>query len=81
MKMSSFIFLSLQETVKSSAPNDLSISAKRFFILSRMIFGSAPNEMKLAERCLKHLSACNVNIMSDLICILKDEGSFCKTLV
>ncbi|EGG58013.1 hypothetical protein HMPREF9442_00135 [Paraprevotella xylaniphila YIT 11841] len=34
----------------------------------------------MAERCLKHLSAYNVKIMSGLPCNLKDEGSFHKNL-
>ena len=50
-----------------------------------MIFQSQPNDFSfcakrsIAERCLKHPSACNINIMNGLPYILKDEGSFCKT--
>ena len=38
MKCPSFSFLSWLRAVKRFAPNDIPISAKRFFILSRMIF-------------------------------------------
>ena len=46
-------------------------SAERFSVLRQM-------KWSLAERYLKHPSACNINIMSGLRCNLKDEGSFCK---
>jgi|GEM_PF-6014705 len=32
----------------------------------------------IAERCLKHPSVCNFNIMRGLYRNLKDEVSFCK---
>ena len=48
-----------------------SISGERFSVLRQM-------KWSLAERYLKHPSACNINIMSGLRCNLKDEGSFCK---
>ncbi len=47
MKCSSFSSLSWLRAVKRSAPNDFQISAKRFFILSRLIFRSLPCGMKL----------------------------------
>ena len=46
MKCPSFSFLSWLRAVKRFAPNDIPISAKRFFILSRLIFSSLPKEMK-----------------------------------
>ena len=60
------------------AENDKKFSAKRFFNLSRTIFRSQQIEMKHAERWLKYLSACNLNIMNALVIELKDEGSFYK---
>ena len=67
----SFGFLSLRKAVKSSQPNDFSISAERFSVLRQM-------KWSLAERYLKYPSACNINIMSGLRCNLKNEVSFCK---
>jgi len=67
----SFSFLSLRKAVKSSQPNDFSISGERFSVLRQM-------KWSLAERYLKHPSACNINIMSGLRCNLKDEGFFCR---
>lgn len=40
MESPSFSFLSWLRAVKRFAPNDIPISAKRFFILSRTIFRS-----------------------------------------
>ena len=71
MFQASFSFLSLRKAVKSSQPNDFSISAERFSVLRQM-------KWSLAERYLKHPSACNINIMSGLRCTLKDEGFFCR---
>ena len=42
----SFSFPSWQKAIKSSRPNDFSISAERFFVLRQAIFLSQPNEMK-----------------------------------
>ena len=41
-----FQFPFIAESDKSSQPNDFSISAKRFFILSQLIFQSESSEMK-----------------------------------
>ena len=71
MFQASFSFLSLRKAVKSSQPNDFSISAERFSVLRQM-------KWSLAERYLKHPSFCNFNIMRGLYRNLKDEGSFCK---
>ena len=46
MKCPSFSFLSWLRAVKRFAPNDIPISAKRFFILSRLIFRPLPSGMK-----------------------------------
>ena len=35
----------------SSAPNDFSISCKRFFVLLRMIFSSAQGDLRIKRRC------------------------------
>ena len=59
---------------KSSQPNDFSISAERFFVLSRL-------KWSMAERWLKYLSACNLNIMNALVLELKDEGAFANPSV
>ena len=74
MFQASFSFLSLRKAVKSSQPNDFSISGERFSVLRQM-------KWSLAERCLKHPSGRNFKIMSGLTCILKDEGYFWKNPV
>ena len=66
-----FSFLSLRKAIKSSQPNDFSISAKRFSVLLR-------TKWSVTEGYLKHPSACNINITSNLSWNLKDETSFCK---
>ena len=38
-------------TSTSSAPNDFSISCKRFFVLLRMIFSSAQGDLRIKRRC------------------------------
>ena len=47
------------------------VSGERFSVLRQM-------KWSLAERCLKHPSVCNFNIMRGLYRNLKDEVSFCK---
>ena len=68
-----FQFPFIAESGKSSQPNDFSISGERFSVLRQM-------KWSLAERYLKHPSACNINIMSGLRCNLKNEVSFAKFL-
>ena len=65
------IFFVLRQTIFQSQPNDFSISGERFSVLRQM-------KWSLAERCLKHPSVCNFNIMRGLYRNLKDEVSFCK---
>ena len=73
------------------AESDKNFCAKWFSVLRRSIFRSAPivfsfstecfsilssTKWSLAERCLKHPSAYNANIMKGLTYILKDEWCF-----
>ena len=63
----------LRQTILQSKPNDFSFSADWFSVLF-------PAEWSLAERCLKHPSVHNIQVMKGLTYILKDEGCFFKTL-
>ena len=60
------------------AENDKKFSAKRFFNPVERFFVLSRLKCSMAERWLKYLSACNLNIMNALVLELKDEGSFYK---
>ena len=62
-------FSVLSRTIFRSAPIDFSFSTECFSILSS-------TKWNFAERCLKHPSAYNANIMKGLTYILKDEWCF-----